>query len=86
MLCTRLLVFFCASPSKDHWTAVKQILCYLNDSRQLGLLYRADALNDMVGYSDADWTGDIRDRKSRSGYVFLLEDLLSAGRVLNRLL
>jgi len=63
---------FCANPSRDHWTAVKRILRYLNGSRQLGLLYRADALNEMVGYSDADWAGDVGDRKSTSGYVFLL--------------
>jgi len=63
---------FCANPSRDHWTAVKRILRYLNGSRQLGLLYRANALNEMVGYSDADWAGDVGDRKSTSGYVFLL--------------
>ena len=63
---------FCANPTKDHWTAVKRILRYLNGSQQLGLLYKADALNKMAGYSDADWAGDVGDRKSTSGYVFLL--------------
>ncbi|XP_047308717.1 secreted RxLR effector protein 161-like [Impatiens glandulifera] len=26
----------------------------------------------LVGYSDSDWCGDVNDRKSTSGYVFLL--------------
>ena len=66
---------FCASPTKEHWTAVKRILCYLNGSRQLGLLYRANTLNEEItGFSDADWAGDVGDRKSTSGYVFLLGD------------
>jgi len=51
---------------------VKRILCYLNGSQQLGLLYAADASIDVVGCSDADWEGDVVDRKSTSGYVFLL--------------
>ena len=64
---------FCASPTKEHWTAVKRILRYLNGSRQLGLLYRANTLNEEItGFSDADWAGDVGDRKSTSGYVFLL--------------
>ena len=77
---------FCANPPKDHWTAVKRILCYLNGSRQLGLLYRADASNVIVGYSDTDWAGNVGDRKSTSGYVFLLRGLQLAGRLQSRLL
>ena len=64
---------FCASPTKEHWTAVKRILRYLNGSRQLGLLYKANTLSEEIaGFSDADWAGDVGDRKSTSGYVFLL--------------
>ena len=28
----------------------------------------------MVGYTDADWSGDLDERKSMSGYVFLLNN------------
>jgi len=48
---------------------VKRILLYLNGSRKLGLLYRADASIENVGYSNADWAGDVGDRKSTSGYI-----------------
>ena len=64
---------FCASPTKEHWIVVKRILHYLNGSRQLGLLYTTSTLSEEItGYSDADWAGDVGDRKSTSGYVFLL--------------
>ena len=65
---------FCVNPSKQHLTAVKRILRYLKGSVHLGLLYSKDSNTDClcVGYSDADWAGDIKDRKSTSGYLFKL--------------
>ena len=63
---------FCANPSKQHWTAVKRILRYLKGTTGLGLLslYSKDGSKDCVGYSDADWAGDIDDQKLTSGYLF----------------
>ena len=61
---------FCASPSKQHWTAVKRIMRYLKGTLSLGLLYRKDGSSDCIGYCDADWAGDMDDRKSTSGYMF----------------
>ena len=65
---------FCASPTKEHWTAVKRILRYLNGTQQFGLLYKANTSSEseIAGFSDSDWAGDVGDRKSTSGYVFLL--------------
>ena len=63
---------FCACPTKEHWTAVKRILRYLKGTSNLGLLYRDNTPTEITGYSDADWAGDIGDRKSTSGYAFLL--------------
>ena len=64
---------FCQQPSMQHWKAVKCIFRYLRGTAKLGLLYENNSNNkSIVGYSDADWAGDIGDRKSTSGYVFTL--------------
>lgn len=63
---------FCASPSQQHWTAVKRIFRYLKGTSDNGLLYTKCQPNSVVGYSDADWAGDHNDRKSTSGYTFMM--------------
>ena len=63
---------FCTKPIKEHWTGVKRILRYLKGTNKFGLIYREDTPVAITGYSDADWAGDVGDRKSTSGYVFLL--------------
>ena len=64
---------FCSDPDKCHWIAVKRILRYLNGTRDLGLLYAVSVEGqECFGYSDSDWAGDLDDRKSTSGYIFML--------------
>ena len=43
---------------------------YLKGSPNHGLVYSKRDSKTCVGYSDADWAGDINDRKSTSGYLF----------------
>ena len=62
----------CANPAKEHWTAVKNIMRYLVGTVYLGFLYKKNELKSCVGFSDADWAGDLDDRKSTSGYIFQL--------------
>ena len=66
------LARFNSSPQKEHWTALKRVLRYLKGTLNHGIFYKQDGLNKCIGYSDADWAGDISDRKSTSGYVFML--------------
>ena len=47
---------------------------YLNGTIHLGLAYNRCKRDNLVGYSDADWAGDLDDRKSTSGYVFKLSE------------
>uniref|UniRef100_A0AAV1TKH7 Integrase catalytic domain-containing protein n=1 Tax=Peronospora matthiolae TaxID=2874970 RepID=A0AAV1TKH7_9STRA len=37
-----------------------------------GICYKPSVKIDFRGYSDADWSGDLTDHKSTSGYVFIL--------------
>ena len=63
---------FTCNPTKEHWTAVKRVLRYLKGTIDYGITYTRDSKDNLVGYCDADWAGDVNDRKSTSGYVFTL--------------
>ena len=66
------LARFSSNPQKEHWTALKRILRYLKGTTNIGILYKQDGSDKCIGYSDADWAGDTSDRKSTSGYIFML--------------
>ena len=61
-----------ARPSKEHWTAAKRVLRYVKGTVELGLKFEHSTKFELVGYSDADWAGDVDTRKSTSGYAFML--------------
>ena len=79
MMCTRPDICFAvglvsryqSNPRREHWKAVKRILRYLKGTMDYCLCYQGSDLR-LIGYSDADWGGDLDQRKSTSGYVFLL--------------
>jgi transposase InsO family protein len=60
-----------SNPGQGHWQAVKRIFRYLKGTTGQSLQYKADN-KQLVGYCDADWGGDHDDRKSTTGYVFVL--------------
>ncbi|KAL0413194.1 UNVERIFIED_CONTAM: Retrovirus-related Pol polyprotein from transposon TNT 1-94 [Sesamum radiatum] len=60
-----------SNPRPDHWVAVKKILKYLKGTSDLALCYHGGSLS-LVGYSDADGSMNRDERKSTSGYTFLL--------------
>jgi hypothetical protein len=45
---------------------------YIKGSLDMGILYDATSKEGLIGYSDADYGGDLQDRKSTSGMVFTL--------------
>ena len=63
---------FCNQPTELHLTAAKSVLRYLKQTRDLSLTYVKNTPEAIIGYSDADWAGDVKDRRSTSGNVFLL--------------
>ena len=53
-------------------TAVKRILRYLKGTADLGLRFVKSENGGLVGYSDADWAGDVDNRHSTTGVLFLM--------------
>lgn len=64
---------FNKNPSNMHWIAVKRIFRYLQGTKDLKLIYTKDGNQNITGYCDADWASDVYDRKSCTGYVFMLQ-------------
>uniref|UniRef100_A0A2N9GE70 CCHC-type domain-containing protein n=1 Tax=Fagus sylvatica TaxID=28930 RepID=A0A2N9GE70_FAGSY len=64
---------FQSNPGLAHWKAVKRILRYLKGTMDYVLCYQGSDLR-LIGYSDADWGSDLDERKSTSGYAFLLNN------------
>lgn len=66
------------TPTEQDWIAVKRILRYLQGTKHAKLRYTADSseystlTSTFIGYSDASYAPDAIDRKSVSGYVFLM--------------
>uniref|UniRef100_H3H922 Uncharacterized protein n=1 Tax=Phytophthora ramorum TaxID=164328 RepID=H3H922_PHYRM len=63
---------FMENPQEEHWVAVKRIFRYLQGTKTHGICFKPGDKIDFRGYSDADWAGDLADRKSTSGYTFML--------------
>ncbi|KAJ1032337.1 hypothetical protein NDA18_001823 [Ustilago nuda] len=61
-------------PLQEHYQAAQQVLCYLESTKEVGLVYRASELQEpLVAHSDANWASDTTvQRKSNSGSVVLV--------------
>ena len=58
--------------NNQHWLCGKRLLPYLQGPKDLKLTYTKEASYDLVGESDANWSGDVNDGKSTTGYYFKL--------------
>ena len=67
-----LISRFMERPTDLHQQAVKRVLRYLKGTTDLGIFYKRGGGDELIAFSDSDYAGDIEDRKSTSGYVFLL--------------
>ena len=64
-----------ANPSQDHHVALRHLLYYLHGTRTRGITYHgndAHGINKLYGFVDADYAGDKDERKSRSGYIMMM--------------
>jgi hypothetical protein len=61
----------CLAPGKEHWAALNRVFQYLRKTANTSLVFRGDSV-DLLGYVDADWANDTNDRRSISGFVYIL--------------
>jgi hypothetical protein len=70
---------FMKNPGEKHWIACKRILRYLRGTSKLKLVFQGNANEKELvttAYSDADWGGDLDERKSTTGYIIKVNDCL----------
>ncbi|RVX08050.1 Retrovirus-related Pol polyprotein from transposon TNT 1-94 [Vitis vinifera] len=67
-----------ACPKESHLIALKRIIRYIAGTLELGLWYPFDTHSDVACYTDADWAGNVDDRKSTSGGCFYIGNCLVA--------
>lgn len=66
---------FMANQGQEHWTVLKRILCYLRATPNHGLLFNGNnsQRTALTGFVDADYAGDVDQRRSRTGFCFRLQ-------------
>ncbi|CAL0321854.1 unnamed protein product [Lupinus luteus] len=70
-----LISRFMCQPKKTHLLAAKRVLRYVQGTYDHGILFRTQKQKlelELEGYADSDYGGDLVERKSTSGYLFLL--------------
>jgi hypothetical protein len=70
MFAVSLISRYMANPTELHLQAAKRILRYLKGTTDYGVFYKNEEDEELTAYTDNDYTGDLKDRKSTSGYVF----------------
>lgn len=66
-----VLAQFNDKPSDHHWGAAKKVLRYLKGTQEYSLHFQRP-IDKLEGYADSNWAGSTTDRRSYTGYVFLL--------------
>jgi hypothetical protein len=61
---------FMQTPRKPHLDAVRRILRYIKHTLQCGIFYETKSQLQVHGYTDADWAGNVSDKRSTSGFMF----------------
>ena len=61
------------APTINHWAVVEHILCYLKGALERGILYKKHGHTRIECFSDANWAGSNKYRRSTSGYYVFFE-------------
>ena len=81
---TSMLGRYQSNPSLDHWKAVKNVLRYLQGTKNHKLVYKRSDNLEVIGYSDSHFAKFKDDKKSTSGYIFMLSGGHYLGEVISR--
>ncbi|EOY08968.1 Uncharacterized protein TCM_024268 [Theobroma cacao] len=63
---------FMSDPTINHWTDLKQILCYLKGAPGCGLFYGNHGHTNIECFSNADWASSKSDRRSTTRYCVFI--------------
>ena len=72
MFVTCLISRYMAKPMEIHLQAAKRALQYLKGTVNYGIYYKKGGDGELLAFTDSDYAGNMEDRKSTSGYVFLM--------------
>lgn len=73
-------------PIEIHLLAAKRIFRYLQGTMEFRLFYKKGEKSKLLGFTDSDYAGDLDDRKSTSGYIFMMGQELFHGHQKTNLL
>jgi len=76
--CAGVLGRFSGNFQDEHWKAAKKALRYVKGTRDYGLILGGGSLDEITVFTDADYAGDLAERKSTTGIaIYLGESLVS---------
>ena len=58
------------NPKESHMIAFKRVIKYVKTIADFGVWFNKDTNDVLAGYSNADWVGNVDDRKSTLGGCF----------------
>ena len=74
MFVVSLISRFMICPTQQHFAATKRVLRYLKGTVDYGVFYKKGGVSDLIGFADSDYSRDMEDSKSTSGYVFMMSE------------
>ncbi|GKG41638.1 hypothetical protein Tco_0473389, partial [Tanacetum coccineum] len=72
MFAVSLISRYMKRPTESHLASARRVLRYVKGIINFGIFYRKGGNKELIGFTDSDYAGDLDDRKSTSGYVFLM--------------
>lgn len=72
MYAVSLISRYMSKPTEMHLSAAKRVFRYLQGTTGFGIFYQQKGNEELVGFTDSDYAGCVDDRKSTSGYAFIL--------------